>query len=418
MKIPLVGSRWIATLATLACAAMLMATPALAAPPAAPPPGAPPAAPVAQNEPPPPPSVSPTPADKIPEPVIAAPAPTSPPAPEPAGDPKRIEMGFALRVGARVQGTGTHVDQLNDFGLDEIYLETRFSGRLNPLFAWQVNLNAIYDPASGVGAANIMDAIAKFEPIEQFHLWAGRMLVPSDRSNFSGPWFMSPWKYPGIDMPLPAPPGPRTGPFGRDNGVTAWGQFVDGKVKYYASALNLSNRAQSPLYSGRLNFCLIGAEPGYYHSSTYYGSQDIVAIGVGGQYQKNGAPMGASGANYDEVNADLLAEKNLGPGGVPTVEAGYYHYGNSFFSQGGVAVVKNYYYVLGSWLTPQKIGIGKLQPLVRWQQTTDPNWKILDAYATYVIDDYFLRFAVGYEHTDFGTAVNGNAILFGAQMQR
>ena len=72
-----------------------------------------------------------------------------------------------------------------------------------------------------------------------------------------------------------------------------------------------------------------------------------------------------------------------------------------------------------SWLTPQTIGIGKLQPLVRWQQTSDPSWKILDAYVTYVIDEYFLRFAVGYEHTDFGAGTtNGNAILLGAQMQR
>ena len=192
-------------------------------------------------------------------------------------------------------------------------------------------------------------------------------------------------------------------------------------MKYYAGAFNLSNPAQSPLFSGRLNICLIGTEPGYYHSSTYYGSQDIVAVAVGGQYQSNGQLGGTSGNNYSMINADLLAEKNLGPGGVPTVEVGYYHYGNSFAVAGTppvtAGVVKNFYYVLGSWLTPQTIGIGKLQPLVRWQATTDPSWKILDAYVTYVVDEYFLRFAVGYEHTDFG-GPTGKAILFGAQMQR
>jgi len=384
------------------------------APPAA-------AAPVAQDEPPPPPPISPSPADKIPEPVIAPPAPP-PPAPEPAGNPKQIETGFALRVGGRLQGT-TDRSKLNDFGFDEVYAEARFSGRLTPIFAWQFNLNASYDPLGGTGAANIMDAIVKFEPIMEFHLWAGRMLVPSDRSNFSGPWFISPWKYTAADMPVPFV-GPRTQPFGRDNGVTAWGTFGDGKVKYYAGAYNLSTPAESPLFSGRLNICLIGSEPGYYHSSTYYGSQDIVAVAVGGQYQNNGQPSGASGNNYSLINGDLLAEKNLGPGGVPTIEVGYYHYGNSFTVIGTppaptTPVVKNFFYVLGSWLTPQTIGIGKLQPLVRWQQTSDPSWKILDAYVTYVIDEYFLRFAVGYEHTDFGAGTtNGNSILLGAQMQR
>ena len=120
-----------------------------------------------------------------------------------------------------LQGT-TDRSKLNDFGFDEVYAEARFSGRLTPLFAWQFNLNASYDPLGGAGAAGIMDAIVKFEPMKEFHLWAGRMLVPSDRSNFSGPWFMSPWKYTGADMPIPFV-GPRTKAFGRDNGVTAWG---------------------------------------------------------------------------------------------------------------------------------------------------------------------------------------------------
>ncbi len=352
----------------------------------------------------------------IPPPVIAPP----PPAPEPASDLKKIDTGFALRVGGRFQNTNDR-SKLDDFGLDEIYAEARFSGRLTPIFAWQFNLNANYDPAAGVGAASIMDAIVKFEPMKEFHLWAGRMLVPSDRSNFSGPWFMSPWKYTGADMPI-AFIGPRTTQFGRDNGVTAWGTFVDGKVKYYAGAFNLSNANESPLFSGRINLCLIGSEPGYYHSSTYYGSQDIVAIAGGAQYQKNGQMGGASGNNFSEFNADVLAEKNLGPGGVGTIEAGIYHYDN-FFKSFAIAgppapAVKNFFYVLGSWLTPEKIGIGKLQPLIRWQQTTDPSWKILDGYVTYVIDEYFLRFAVGYEHTDFGTGTSGNSILLGAQMQR
>jgi hypothetical protein len=378
---------------------------------------APPALLAQAGAPPPPAALSPPPADMIPPPVIAPPAPAAP-APGPDGpDYKKIDMGWALRVGGRLEGT-SDPSSLNDFGLDEIYMEGRFSGRLTPLFAWQANLNAQIDGATGTGTASIMDLIVKFEPIEEFHLWAGRMLVPADRSNFSGPWFMSPWKYTGADMLLPFV-GPRTGPFGRDNGVTAWGQIMAGKAKYYVGAYNLANPAQSPLFSGRINICLIGSEPGYYHSSTYYGSQDIVAIAGGAQYQKNGGPAGPSGPNFGELNADLLAEKNFGGRGVATFEAGLYHYTNAF---GTLPVlgpsVKNFYYVLGSWLTPEKIGIGKLQPLLRWQQTTDPSWKILDAYVTYVVDDYFLRFAIGYEHRDFGGGATGNAILLGAQMQR
>ena len=50
--------------------------------------------------------------------------------------------------------------------------------------------------------------------------------------------------------------------------------------KYYAGAFDLHGAPDSPLYSGRINLGLLNPEPGYYHSSTYYGGKDILAIGV------------------------------------------------------------------------------------------------------------------------------------------
>ena len=42
----------------------------------------------------------------------------------------------------------------------------------------------------------------------------------------------------------------------------------------------------------------------------------------------------------------------------------------------------------------------------------------VDAYLTYVIDDYFLRVAAGYSHADMGTTPTSNAVYLGVQMQR
>jgi hypothetical protein len=201
-------------------------------------------------------------------------------------------------------------------------------------------------------SASILDLIAKFEPHPAFHLWGGRMLVASDRSNFSGPWFMSPWKYPGF-YPTAAvqnngPLGPKEGPQGRNNGATVWGEFLGAKLKYYVGAFDLNDTSVKPLITGRVNICLLGSESGFYHSSTYYGAQDIVAIGLGAQYQK-GIEVDAAGAPHDLTNliADLLAEKNFGGGGVGTFEAQYYH-----FDANNVFARKHAFYVLGSWLTP------------------------------------------------------------------
>jgi len=283
--------------------------------------------------------------------------------------------------------------------------------------------------SNGSGAAtfsaSILDLIAKFEPHSAFHLWAGRMLVASDRSNFSGPWFMSPWKYPGLYPTLPYPVGPKQGPQGRNNGATVWGEFLGAKLKYYAGVFDLNDTTVSPLITGRVNICAIGSESGFYHSSTYYGSQDILAFGLGYQYQKNGStnPLTMAVGNLNTVIADALFEKNLGAGGVIDVEGQYYHFDeNDAFGR------KHAYFGLVSWLTPQKLGVGKLQPLVRLQQataqtpagapSTPPTWTMFDAYVTYVVDDYFLRVAAGYSHADMGTTPTSNAVYLGVQMQR
>lgn len=364
-------------------------------------------------------AVAPTP----PAPPSVPPAQVIAPTPAPQGPPATkdyslIKMNFGIRVGARLQNPN-EPDKMNDVGLDTVYVEPRFTGEINPWFSWQANFNAriVSNPAmpnpGGNGPVAIMDLIGKLELHDAFHIWAGRLLVPSDRSNFSGPFFMSAWNYPGV-YPFGFV-GPLTGPNGRDNGVVVWGQFLAGKLKYYAGAFNLDDSRLSPLLSGRVNLCIVGEEPGFYHSSTYYGSKDVVAVGVAAQHQNN-SPV-TMGSDLTNVMADILAEKNLGSGGVITFESTYYRFNEP-------QALSSAYYVLASWLTPENIGIGKLQPLVRFQQGIPradgaPKPYLLDAFLTYVVAGYDARLAVGYQRGDnFGGGVASNAIQIGLQLQR
>jgi hypothetical protein len=339
------------------------------------------------------------------------------PSPEPLPKaPPAISTAFGLRLAGQVQGA-TDKSKLNDFGLKDVYLEARFSGTLDKYFGWQANFNGSATPASSSGSASIMDFILKFDLADEFHVWGGRLLVPSDRSNFSGPFFISPWNYPGVfgsDFI-----GPKTGNNGRDDGLVVWGQFLDGKAKYFAGAFNLDNAAISPLYSGRINIAILGTEPGFWGSSTYYGAKDIVAVGGGYQYQKNGSGTNAAApTNLNHVMVDLLAEKNIPGVGTPSFEGAYYHFDDG-------APAKQAFFVLASFLTADYLGVGKLQPLVRWQQASPQGGgtsaKVLDALVTYVIHDYNLKLAVGYQRTDLGNLGNGssaaNAIQIGLQMQ-
>ncbi len=381
--------------------------------------------------------------------VLAPPAPDVPPAPptvpaEPV-DPmaekyKHIDVGVWFRVGAALQKS-EDPKKLSGFGTGG-YAELHFSNQMRKSLLWTANFAAAYGapdggsfvspgfggPAGVTGTVNVLDLIAQYEPDDAFHLWVGRMLVASDRSNFSGPWFMAPWIYPLFLGPQGAPfaiVGPQEGPNGRNDGATAWGQFQGGLLKYYLGAYRVFDDAspidgsgtvrQKPLFSGRLNLSLLNPEPGYYSSSTYYG-MDILAIGVGGQYSKNQDVTATGLKDYGMFNADILFEKNLGASGVFDAEGAFYKYA------GDGEPLSWSHFVLASYLTPDTGVLGKLQPLVRLQQAIvrndGPTVTQIDAQVTDVIDSYATRVTLGFTHAGVEDGPKSNAVFAGVQIQK
>jgi hypothetical protein len=228
---------------------------------------------------------------------------------------------------------------------------------------------------------------------------------------------MAPWSYPGFFQAFSPPVGPRQGPFGRNNGVTVWGQVGGGLFKYYAGAFDLFDMAESPLFSGRVNLSLLAPEPGYLHSSAYYG-KNILAAGVGAQFKKNGsvsAMPDVMADNFAEINADILYEHPFQNTSVLDVEAAVYAYA------GANEAVKSSFYALASYLLPTTVGFGKLQPLVRFQGAVPKDggdmWRILEAQLGYVVKPYAARLAVVYQRTDVADQT-ANAIIFGVQLQK
>ena len=175
-----------------------------------------------------------------PPPAADAPPPTSGEA-MPATRPEKlppINVGAWLRVGARIQGTDP--SKLDDQSMDTIYGELHAGGKIHKNVSVTLNLNA-----NGLSkGAGIMDAIVGFDFVDPFHVWVGQLLVPADRANGSGPFFMIPWNYPGF-YNVPGAPGaavlPAEGPSGRNAGVVIWGDFMEGMFKYMAGAFNSKN---------------------------------------------------------------------------------------------------------------------------------------------------------------------------------
>jgi len=372
-------------------------------------------------------------------------APKGPVAPAFAPQIPNIDFGGRLRAGLRFQDPNNP----KSFGdvAATLYADLYASGQISKMWKWLI---AITSDNYGGGAGqpstvsmSVLDAMASFEPLPEFRLSLGRMLVMADRYAPSGPWGLDEWFYPGLFVGTP-PAVPKSGPAGRDVGITAWGTPLGGHLKYYVGAYQLQDPALSPLVSGRIQVSLLSPEPGWFHRTTYYGDRDLVSIGLGGQTQKHGsvqalpAMMGAMAPvplvdDYRELNADLIVEKRLGERGALSVEGAYYSFHGAYqpWSWSAVAAL--------AYNSPVIEGIGKLRPSFRFQQAQarqktaagdelDPS-RIYDAQLTYVVMHWFAHVMLTYRHYDMAFASpssaapatapahnQGNMIVLGVQL--
>lgn len=326
----------------------------------------------------------------------------------PTIDALAAELSPTVTVGAgvRTQFTSTDydgaADDVNDFSLNSarIYLNGKVTDTIGFMF------NTEYDGSS----VDVIDAVAQFAFSDQLNIWAGRFLPPSDRANLYGPYYASNWSvyqdgvqdgYPFITT-------------GRADGVMYWGQF--GKAKLSAGAFDVPGTigTSDVLYAGRLQFDFWDSEGGYYLNGSYYGAKDLLALGVAAQT--------ADGDNAFSV--DLLLEKKLGNGGVVTLEAEYAKYDG--LGGYGIAPVSDGYYVLGAYLFPQVVGIGKFQVLAKYGTSTqelpgptpDIDWDTLELNLNYIIKDQAARIQLFYLDKDFSrTLIDSKQIGIGLQIQ-
>jgi hypothetical protein len=353
------------------------------------------------------------------------PAPPPPP-PPPAESPFKVTVGAGFRSGLRIQNpnklNSSGNSKLNDQFLDELNVELRTSGKVTDIVGWTANFTVdgrTRAMASGgpiAFQAQAMDLVGQLDFMDEFHVWLGRMLTPSDRSNFSGAWFMAPWNYSGV---LDGYFGPRgTEEIGRETGGVVWGDINKGKFKYYFGVMDLDSNfgvtnggfaGQNPLITARLNYAFVGAEPGFYGSSTYYGGQDIVALAAAFQYQKNYTLPGATDPmtgikaadpkdNLVEFNADLLAEKKF-DFGTPGIEAAYYH------ESGDTRGFNDFFYVMPSFTTGEILPAkGKLNLLFRFQMAKTgaapsvATHNYFEPSVAYLFKDYFAKLQLTYNY--------------------
>lgn len=227
---------------------------------------------------------------------------------------RSLTISAVLRTSftAQENGSASGDSFSKDFEVDDTVLYLRSDLMENLGFDFAVDRGMQDDDE-----VRVMDAFLHYKVAEAFRLRAGRMLLPVDRSNLAGPFLNTTYRF-----PIFASRYPNTF-IGRDDGAAVWGLLGDGLVKYQVGAFegrkedDGSNQDDNLAYAGRTTVNLLDPERNWYTGTTYYGGKRILALGLAGMTQNDGAGTQNNPGDFTGWNADLLYEDRLGPGGDP-----------------------------------------------------------------------------------------------------
>lgn len=339
------------------------------------------------------------------------------------GDDKSLTLGLGLKTSfiSAEKGAANGSSRSKDFNVDSarIYLGASLSKMV------KLTLNTEKDADDKI---HILDAYGELQFAPEFNVAIGRTIVPSDRANLSGGYYIAPYEFPGVASQFYSKFA------SRDDGAVVWGKLAGGKFVYSGGAFKGrnrvaggSNQSSSLLYAGRLAYAFWDAEPApaYFTGSTYYGGVDVLTLGLVAQTQKDGVGSAAVRDDYTAYGVDLLMEKKL-PGGVLTLEGAYSKY--DFSTAAGLADVSSpgmqpgkSGLVVAAFLFPEKIGWGKLQPFARYQKFSSDvssagDVKQADLGLNYVIDGANTRIVADYRKLKAG-GTSRDAFILGLQLQ-
>jgi len=211
---------------------------------------------------------------------------------------------------------------------------------------------------------------------EAFKIQMGRMYVPLTRNYGT----TSTKAMLTMDLPF-LQGGSRGGIFyaqkvGRDDSVTLWGNPFDGKLQYrfmISEGVEGDNNPEDNLrFVGRLSLSLLEPETAWFNKGTYLGKKKVLSLGLGFQSQDDLTLGGVEGEDNQVWTADVFFDHPVGEGAV-TFEAAYIDIDNctetqpQMYTDLAAGDDAENWYINAGYLFPGTLGIGQVQPYIRYE---------------------------------------------------
>lgn len=351
------------------------------------------------------------------------------------GDDRSISIGIggitSYRTEEDAESDGT--ERSHDFKLNSARL--LLSGSLNK------NIKGMFKTERVVsnGSIDIIDANIQYEISPDLSIWAGRMVSPSDRANMAGPYYsMGGGYWAGVASRY----GFNGGIYGRDDGGAIVGKAFDKRLSYAVGAFDGDNifrfsgigKPSEPqdskdlMYAGRLQYNFWDIEPGYYGTANYFGTKDILSIGIAGRSKKDAIFAAGKVGDYQSYSIDFLLEKRHVGAGTASMEAALYRY----YTDDVLLGEQGKSWLIGTaYLFNRKVGSGQFMPFVRYQQfsadgstnassvnsTNNVDTKRVEVGVNYVIEPYNTIISAVYGDTKITNKDDRNVFNVAVQFQ-
>jgi len=287
----------------------------------------------------------------------------------------KVNFGFWTQAWYQHVENGKGNSHLNDFMLRRAYFSVsgqplEYVSFFSHIAVDRLGQDGLDNPSMGLGSGlAFRDLWITLDLDEGLKIQAGRMYVPLTRNYgtistksllTTDLSFMQGGIRGGIFY---------TGKVGRDDGVTFWGNPLDGS----------GNPEDNLRYVGRLVVNLLEPETGWFNQGTYLGQKKVFSLGAAFDSQNDLTLNGQPGRDNFTWTVDAFWDHPAGEGAI-TAESAYIHIRNSTqanaFAQIAPTDDAGLFYIQAGYYFSNPVAVGNVQPYFRYetvsvQQETD-----------------------------------------------